>query len=78
MTRQTSLQKAYQTRHKKLHHWTPCELHAVQVIWKANRIRMDRHGICKRIKYWFRTLENTPSDKAILAKIAICSTRSTW
>jgi hypothetical protein len=59
---------------KKIHHWTQEELHAVSSIWKKNFIRMDRYGICRRIRNWFYTkTTRTPTTNAILAKIAICA-----
>jgi hypothetical protein len=70
------LTKSYRTRTKKIHHWTPRELQAVSAIWKTNFIRMNRNGICKRIRYWFHTTarqQQIPTAKAILAKIAICA-----
>ena len=68
------LTKLYRSRSKKIHHWTQEELHAVSSIWKKNFIRMDRGGICKRIRNWFRTqMIRIPTTKAILAKIAICA-----
>ncbi len=70
------LTKFYSSRSKKIHHWTQEELHAVSSIWKKNFIRMDRGGICKRIRNWFnanRTTTRIPTTKAILAKIAICT-----
>jgi len=67
------LTKFYRTRSKKIHRWTQEELHAVSSIWKKNFIRMDRCGICKRVRYWFHTqMIRIPTTKAILAKIAIC------
>jgi hypothetical protein len=72
------LTKFYRTRNKQIHRWTQGELHAVSSIWKKNFIRMDRYGICKRVRYWFHANRTTtattriPTTKAILAKIAIC------
>jgi hypothetical protein len=73
------LTKLYRSRSKKIHHWTQEELHAVSSIWKKNFIRMDRYGICKRIRNWFNanrtttTTTHIPTTNAILAKIAICA-----
>jgi hypothetical protein len=68
------LTKFYRSRSKKIHRWTQEELHAVSSIWKKNFIRMDRYGISKRIRYWFRTqMICMPTTNAILAKIAICA-----
>jgi hypothetical protein len=75
------LKKSYRTRSKKIHHWTQHELQAISTIWKTNFIRMDRNGICRRIRYWFHTKNNScqhiPTTKAILAKIAICAAAAT-
>jgi hypothetical protein len=72
------LTKFYRSRSKKIHHWNQEELHAVSSIWRKNFIRMDRSGICKRVRYWFHTNRTTattriPTTNAILAKIAICA-----
>jgi hypothetical protein len=69
------LTKFYRSRSKKIHRWTQEELHAVSSIWKKNFIRMDRYGICKRIRYWFQMnrITRMPTTNAILAKIAICA-----
>jgi hypothetical protein len=71
------LVKSYRTQRKRIHNWSPSELQAVSSIWKSNFIRMNRNGICKRIRYWFHTntrQQQIPTNNAILAKIAICAT----
>jgi hypothetical protein len=70
------LTKFYRSRSsKKIHHWTQEELHTVSSIWKKNYIRMDRYGICRRIRNWFqmKKTKHIPTTNAILAKIAICA-----